>query len=521
MEEIVDINVDIDGSIKPQENDKVALIDADTMAFTACLNVEYVEDLLPREMYSDTEWDDIVNSEGYDEEKGIVYHVDIDQAVEKAEEKLERIFDKTGCRTCELHFTSGRENFRYKVKEDYKANRSTLKAPINLRAVKEKLFAKYGGSISKEYEADDIYVYKLKQDFNLRNAEREELSLLTKERLLGSDNGAKNTHNQSVGNRLYDIWQNMINRCVNSHNNYEDTMVYTPWVEDFVTFRDWANTNGYLDNLTIDRIDSRGHYIPSNVQFISKEDNTAKSILERTKVYTFEDLKKLSILKKTYPSNPNEYKGSFKEYLTITYGEENAKRVSAAIHRNKEFFHLTELEFITSKLSEGTKFKHNSYYYIIKNNKAEFYRDFIGVCLDKDCYNSVPTNDICKQFNYYESGQWGIEMKWVEVSEGTAKMWPYLQTITGDKTDNIQGCHGIGPKKALKFIGEDMTEAEMWDGVVRAWESKGLSSIDAIITMNLVNMHMLQDREDGEPAIINWLPNYNDDGSLSTEYTWR
>ena len=508
MNEVVDIELDIDGNVMPEKNDKIALIDADTLAFAACLNVEQEEEVLPKEMYTEMEWEAIINDPQYTtNEMGceVIYTCDVDMAMVKAEEKLQRILDKTGCTDCELHFTSGRNNFRYKVKDDYKANRLGKKAPAGLGALKIKMLEKYRGSISDEWEADDIYVYKLTQDFNLRNAEREELKLLTKKRLLGSDNGAKNTHNQSTGNRLYDIWQNMINRCVNNFKHYEDIMVYTPWVKDFVTFRTWAENNGYSDTLTIDRIDSKGHYIPSNVQFISKEDNTIKSSLERNKVYTFEELKALNILKNSYPSNPHEYKGSFKEHLVTVYGKENARRVSAAIYRNKEFFHMTELELITSKLSEGTKFKYNNKYYVVKNNKAEFYRNFIGVCLDKDCYNSIPTNDICRQFNYYESQQYNIEMKWVEISEGTARMWPYLQCILGDKTDNIKGCKGIGPKKALKFINEDMTEEELWKGVVKAWESKGMTESEAMVTMNLVNMHLLKE-VDGKLKIELWSP---------------
>ncbi len=41
----------------------------------------------------------------------------------------------------------------------------------------------------------------------------------------------------------------------------------------------------------------------------------------------------------------------------------------------------------------------------------------------------------------------------------------YKQFLTGDTVDNIQGVHGIGPKKAEKLL-EGLTAAEMWEVVV-------------------------------------------------------
>lgn len=112
---------------------------------------------------------------------------------------------------------------------------------------------------------------------------------------------------------------------------------------------------------------------------------------------------------------------------------------------------------------------------------------FILVALDKDVLNAVAGT----HFNYYESSYHNIDMKWCEVTESQARMWPYLQCIVGDTSDNIKGCPGIGPKKALKFINENMSASELWEGLVRAYESVGLSQIEALATMNLVNMNLL------------------------------
>jgi len=291
--ELEDIDLDDTGETKAPKNDKIALIDADTIAFAACLSTEEEIDMLPREFYSDEEWENILNNPTYIEDKGVYYEIDTLQALAKAEDKIQRILDKTGCLTAELWFTGGKGNFRYTVKSDYKANRVGKHTPAGLKEVKELLLERYDGDIATDYEADDIVVYKKVQE-------------------------------------------------------------------------------------------------------------------------------------------PDKY---------------------------------------------------------------------IMCAIDKDVYNSVPGI----HFNYYESSHYNKEMKFIEVSNETALLWPYLQTILGDTTDNIQGCKGIGPKIAIKFVNEGMTEQEMWEGVVKAYESKGMTSIDAVITMNLVNMHLLK-MVDGELQIVLWHP---------------
>ena len=160
--DVAETLIDIDGKIMPAKIDKIALIDADTLAYTACLNTEECEALLPWEMYTEDEILEIEANPNYDEEACGIWTINIDIAYDKAMEKLQRILDKTGCQDAEMYFTHGK-NFRYTVDSSYKAHR-TGRAPTGLYELKKKLNNTFPGEICEEIEADDIVVYKARAE---------------------------------------------------------------------------------------------------------------------------------------------------------------------------------------------------------------------------------------------------------------------------------------------------------------------------------------------------------------------
>lgn len=81
--------------------------------------------------------------------------------------------------------------------------------------------------------------------------------------------------------RLYRIWAGIKTRIFNE--NSKDFTGYgakginlcDEWANSFEEFKNWAMSNGYADNLTIDRIDNDKGYSPDNCRWIKNSEQSA------------------------------------------------------------------------------------------------------------------------------------------------------------------------------------------------------------------------------------------------------
>lgn len=100
------------------------------------------------------------------------------------------------------------------------------------------------------------------------------------------------THRMSY-TRLYSKWKSMRRRCNNPNDpKYQwyggkGVKVCPEWDRPFggfEMFRDWALSNGYQDDLTIDRIDPNKGYFPENCRWITRAENTRRAAIKPHKI---------------------------------------------------------------------------------------------------------------------------------------------------------------------------------------------------------------------------------------------
>lgn len=121
---------------------------------------------------------------------------------------------------------------------------------------------------------------------------------------LHRENAAKQLSERRATHRetatpLYVVWSSMKSRCLNPNNdafaNYggREIHVCDEWNQSFETFRDWAISNGYQQELEIDRRNNDGNYEPDNCRFVTPKVNSRNRRSSRL-VTAFGETKTLS-----------------------------------------------------------------------------------------------------------------------------------------------------------------------------------------------------------------------------------
>ena len=120
-------------------------------------------------------------------------------------------------------------------------------------------------------------------------------------------------------NKLYHVWRGMKARCFNRnspsyiHYGGRGITVCDEWANDFEAFSSWAMSNGYQENLSIDRIDVNGNYCPQNCRWatIEEQNNNKRSnfyITAKGKTQT------LSQWCKEYNADRDQVRGYMRKY---------------------------------------------------------------------------------------------------------------------------------------------------------------------------------------------------------------
>lgn len=128
----------------------------------------------------------------------------------------------------------------------------------------------------------------------------------------GCEKKSIETHGMSY-HPLMSVWADIKQRCLNPKNasfyryGGRGIKICDEWENNSQAFFDWAFQNGYKENLSIDRIDPNGNYLPENCRWTDKSTQSANrrsngniSYLEKKKLWRLRIAYKNKVLVNKY-----------------------------------------------------------------------------------------------------------------------------------------------------------------------------------------------------------------------------
>ena len=160
--------------------------------------------------------------------------------------------------------------------------------------------------------------------------------------------------------KLYSIWNQMRNRCNNpndaSYNRYggKGISVCEEW-SDFRNFYPWAFSAGYTDGLTIDRINPKGNYEPSNCRWITiaeQQRNRGNNVLLKNNGISLTIKEWCERLGFSYAAAKSRYYRHLSRHGSATYDDVFTKKVNFRNRRIAQYSLSGDLIKIWDKLAD-------------------------------------------------------------------------------------------------------------------------------------------------------------------------
>ena len=134
--------------------------------------------------------------------------------------------------------------------------------------------------------------------------------------------------------------------------------------------------------------------------------------------------------------------------------------------------------------------------------------DVLGICGTYEPLFEEPIiYSIDKDMHTLPANLWSNDERFFyPQAERVADWYWMMQTLTGDPTDGYPGCPGIGKKRAADMLGEpgERSLDDLWDQVVRIYESKDLTQDDALAQARCARILRNTDFTEGEIKL--WQP---------------